>query len=161
MPTPVEKVRQYSVRAANRTLPLVRMIVSDIVELHRDVSERRDRLSRLLQRRRQQPVRPDDIYAEELREVERVLEQDEQRYRGYLDELHELGVELTDPVVGQVDFPTSIDGRPAFLSWKLGEPEVTHWHSADEAADHLHPLDQQVFAEEEPWSPGAPAPPAG
>ncbi|MEX0979285.1 MAG: DUF2203 family protein, partial [Pirellulales bacterium] len=32
---------------------------------------------------------------------------------------------------GLVDFPCRMDGRIVFLCWKLGEPEVTHWHELD------------------------------
>ncbi len=44
------------------------------------------------------------------------------------DELRRLGVELKDPVAGLVDFLTQIDGREAYLCWKLGEGEIAFWH---------------------------------
>lgn len=31
-----------------------------------------------------------------------------------------------------VDFPALIDGREAYLCWRLGEKRITHWHGADE-----------------------------
>lgn len=31
-----------------------------------------------------------------------------------------------------VDFPALVDGREAYLCWKLGEKRITHWHGADE-----------------------------
>jgi hypothetical protein len=30
-----------------------------------------------------------------------------------------------------VTFPSTLDGRKVCLSWKLGEPEVLHWHEVD------------------------------
>ncbi|MFP5298741.1 MAG: DUF2203 domain-containing protein [Actinomycetota bacterium] len=33
---------------------------------------------------------------------------------------------------GLVDFPATIDGGPAFLCWKLGEPAVRFWHRPNE-----------------------------
>jgi hypothetical protein len=29
---------------------------------------------------------------------------------------------------GLVDFPSLMDGRIVYLCWRLGEPEVLHWH---------------------------------
>ena len=127
MTAQIERTRQFTVAAANRTLPLVRMIVSDIVELFREVTERRDRL-RALERSSDGPVREGDLYREEVEQVQRVLEQDEARLLSFINELQELGVELKDPAVGLVDFPTAVNGRPAYLCWKLGENELAFWH---------------------------------
>ena len=46
----------------------------------------------------------------------------------FATELVELGIELKDPNIGLIDFPTLVDGREAYLCWKLGEPEVGFWH---------------------------------
>ena len=32
------------------------------------------------------------------------------------------------PVDGLCDFPSLRDGRPVYLCWRLGEPQVLHWH---------------------------------
>ncbi|NQT12475.1 MAG: DUF2203 family protein, partial [Planctomycetes bacterium] len=32
---------------------------------------------------------------------------------------------------GLVDFPALVDGQPAYLCWRLGEPEVGYWHRRD------------------------------
>lgn len=140
MSPPVEHAKQFTVASANRTLPLVRMIVSDIVELYRDVRERRDRLEALSHGRRHLPSRQGDPYREEVEEAERLLEQDEQRIQSYVHELQDLGVELKDPVLGLVDFPTQMNGEAAYLCWKLGEPEVAFWHSLDGGFAGRQPL---------------------
>lgn len=31
-----------------------------------------------------------------------------------------------------VDFPAFIEGREAYLCWRLGEKRITHWHGTDE-----------------------------
>ena len=49
-----------------------------------------------------------------------------------LAELQELGVELLDPAVGRVGFPTVVNDRPAFFSWRLGEEVLEHWHFVGE-----------------------------
>ncbi len=49
-------------------------------------------------------------------------------------------VELRDPATGLVDFPATIGGRDAYLCWRLGEPEVAHWHSPDDGFQGRRPL---------------------
>jgi hypothetical protein len=116
----------FTVQQANAALPLVRAIMSDLAALSRDVSERRQRLSFLLDGR--DAYGENDPYREELTQVEEELEHDSQRLRGYADELLELGVEPKSAVEGLVDFPSMRDGRLVYLCWKLGEPEVLFWH---------------------------------
>ncbi len=123
--------RQYfSVASANQTLPLVRAIVSDIVELYPEVRDREERLTRIT-RGRSKDARPDDLYSEEVEQVRLDLERDVERLQGFIDELHELGVEFKDPVMGLVDFPAQRDGQDVCLCWKLGEPSVGFWHTIE------------------------------
>ncbi len=120
--------RIFTVSEANAALPLVRAIVSDLVELGRDVAQRYQRLlglSRSIQRRGQDP------YKEELLQMEQELEADKRRIQEYVEELRQLGVEARSATDGLVDFPTMIDGRFAYLCWQLGEPEVAYWHEYD------------------------------
>jgi hypothetical protein len=39
-----------------------------------------------------------------------------------------------------VDFPTRIDGREAYLCWKLGEKRVSYYHPVDEGFSTRKPL---------------------
>jgi len=139
-----ERAKQFTAASANRTLPLVRMIVSDIVELYREVADRRDRLAAMERGRANAPVREGDPYREEVEQVQRVLEQDEERLKTFVAELNDLGVELKDPVMGLVDFPTSMNGQTAYLCWKLGEPEVAFWHGLDSGFAGRQPLPPRV-----------------
>ena len=50
---------------------------------------------------------------------------------GYRAELARLGVECRGLEQGLVDFPGEIDGRPAHLCWRLGEPAVEWWHAPE------------------------------
>ena len=120
--------KQFTVEQANAALPLVRAIVEDVVALSHEIVERRERLA-LLRGNRSTDAR--DPYSEELRQVDRDLERDRTRLYEYAGELRDLGVELKDAVAGLVDFPSLVDGRAAYLCWKLGEPEVGHWHEID------------------------------
>lgn len=122
------KRKLFTVEQANAALPLVRAIAADLASLSRDVIERRERLSLLLAGR-ERGVR--DLYGEELAQVEEELEKDSERLQEYVEELRELGVEPKNGPEGLVDFPAMMEGRPVYLCWKLGEPEVLHWHDLD------------------------------
>lgn len=54
------------------------------------------------------------------------------RVQELIDRINEWEIELRDLETGLVDFPAVVDGRPAYLCWRLGEPEVAHWHSPDD-----------------------------
>ncbi len=126
----------FTVEEANRTLPLVSAIVSDITNLSRQVIERRHRLSQLTVGRN--PNRS-DLYVEELAEIEKDLERDTVRLQEYIAELRQLGVEPKGPD-GLVDFPAMMDGRLVYLCWKLGEPEVLFWHEIEDGFAGRQPL---------------------
>lgn len=46
-------------------------------------------------------------------------------------ELHELGCLFKGVQEGLVDWYSRYAGRPVFLCWKLGEPEIEWWHQLD------------------------------
>jgi len=125
---PVAGKKYFSVAEANAALPLVRAIVRDIAELARDLQERHERLSH---------VRPsktggmDDAHHEELQQALAEFERDQERMQDYERELKQLGVELKDYHSGLIDFPCWADNREVYLCWRMGEPEVAHWHELD------------------------------
>ncbi len=123
--------RYFTAASANRMLPLVRAIVEDIVDLSRDLRDRRQRLEDLRTDSGTAHRRGQDPYAEEVEQMQRDLEFDHERLQEFVRELEKLGLDIKDPMKGLVDFPTVIDGKDAFLCWGLGEPEVAYWHPLD------------------------------
>jgi hypothetical protein len=117
----------FTIESANAVLPLVKAITTDLVQLSREVIERRERLALLSSGRKKSK----DPYSEELAQIEEELEKDTERLYAYVEELRKLGVEPKNGPEGLVDFPAMMDGRLVFLCWKLGEPEVLHWHELD------------------------------
>lgn len=137
--------RTFTVEQANAALPLVRAIVRDLVQLSREVIERRERLSVLLDGR---PRDANDPYHEELLQIEEELDKDNRRLREFVEELRPLGVEPKSITEGLVDFPAVIDGREVYLCWKLGEPEVLYWHELDAGMRDRQPLAAGAVADE-------------
>ncbi|MEX2285778.1 MAG: DUF2203 domain-containing protein [Planctomycetaceae bacterium] len=126
-----DQKRYFTLEEANRRLPLVRAIVEDIVTLFRDVHDRRQRLLRIRQSSGKAGHSENNLYEEEVEQVERDLDKDIARLDGYVRELHDLGAELKDYATGLVDFLTRIDGKDAYLCWRRGEEEIGYWHELD------------------------------
>ena len=133
----------FHVEDANAMLPLVRAIAEDLSQLSREVMERRERLT-VLRGHRQQARQ--DVYSEELAQVEQDLEQDGQKLQEYVEELRQLGVEPKNGILGLMDFPAWLDGREVYLCWQLGESEITHWHEIDAGFSGRQPLLPALFS---------------
>jgi hypothetical protein len=120
--------KYFSVAEANASLPLIRAIVRDITQLAHDLRERDERLSRVnAADRRHRAV----AYQEELEQMQAEFDRGRERMLEYERELQNLGVELKDYYTGLIDFPCRMNGREVYLCWRLGEPEVAHWHELD------------------------------
>jgi hypothetical protein len=128
--------RLFTVEAANRTLPLVGAIVFDLVPLWREVTEMRNRIQHLTDSR---DVEHGNPYSDELEEMRELVSKNSQTVEGYIEELRQLGVEFKGPH-GHVGFPAMIDGRLVYLSWQLGEPEVSYWMDLDDDFDDRQSL---------------------
>lgn len=126
--------QSYTVERANRTLPLVRRIVEDIVVSHQRWRERILELDLLAS-----AVRADapDSRATELEREAQVLARDIDAFEG---ELHRLGIVLKDRRLGLIDFPAVVEGRQVWLCWRLGEPSVQFYHELDAGFGGRKPL---------------------
>ena len=129
--------RTFTVDEANRTLPLVRRIVEDLVRDHHLWEEKVREFE--VASAGSSPDHP-DVIAELLQiEAQRLAKDIE----SYIAELNDLGVICKGMNVGLVDFRGQLDGREVFYCWKLGEPEVMYWHEVDAGfvgRQRLHPL---------------------
>jgi len=130
IPEPDTARKLFTVEEANSTLPLVKLIVRDIVELYADVRDRRDRLSAIAKNEYSNAER-DEVYSEELEAVESSIYKDIEKLKSFIAELTEIGIEMKDPETGLIDFYSLQEGREIFLCWKLGEQNIAHWHELD------------------------------
>ena len=121
--------RYFTAAEANATLPLVRRIAQDITELAVSLRERHERLSRLSGGSGRGVM--GDAYQEEMQTLQDDLDRAQGQMKDYVQELQSLGVELKDYYTGLVDFPAWMNGHEVYLCWRLGEPEVGHWHELD------------------------------
>ena len=106
--------RVFTLEEANRTLPLVKRIVADILRVGRLVKafdEEYGEMARVMP-----VVKP---YIEEL--------------RSYAEELEAIGCFFQDWnfEMGLVDFPAKFEGRIVFLCWRSDEPTIQYYHEVD------------------------------
>lgn len=62
------------------------------------------------------------------------------RVRALLEHLESLGVVVRDLETGLVDLPTVRDGEPAWLCWRLDDPDLGWWHTTREGYASRRPL---------------------
>ena len=124
----------FTVDHANRTLPLVRRIVEDIVREHRRWQEAIIELDLLVSGVRADL--PDPRAAALEREIQSIAK-DIDQFQG---ELESLGIQLKDRRIGLIDFPSEMDGRRVLLCWRLGEPSVQFWHDEQSGYAGRQPL---------------------
>jgi hypothetical protein len=105
----------FTLEEANRSLPLVRSIVSDVATLWCDLMKVRD------------------DYGNSSPDHDRILRE----LAEYIQELHGIGCHLRDFEAGLVDFGAPGQGAEAPLTWRLGEPSVTLRSRESERADEF------------------------
>ena len=120
--------RLFTIDEANRTLPLVRRIVRDILaagsRLHELASQGGD---------------------ESVSEETDALQE---RVGGLVEELHAIGCSYKDWNfdVGLVDFPASLDGRVVLLCWRSDEEQIGFYHEVHAGYAGRQPLPTRAGA---------------
>ncbi|MFI5257002.1 MAG: DUF2203 domain-containing protein [Gemmatimonadales bacterium] len=127
-------MQRYTVDQANRTLPLVRRIVEDIVREHERWQDAIVQLDLLMTSAR--PDLPDPRTPA----LERELQNIAREIDVFQGELEALDIQLKDRRIGLIDFPSELDGRRVLLCWRLGEPAVQFWHDEDAGYAGRQPL---------------------
>ncbi len=119
--------KTYSVEEANALLPY---LAPTLVEL-REKFEEAARIKRAIPQAAQGNGHSEerDAWARTLARVDELVER-----------LNEWEIELRDISTGLVDFPAVIQGEEAYLCWRLGEPEVGHWHRPETGFGGRQPI---------------------
>lgn len=106
-------VKYFTAHEANKMLPLVKTIVSDILKTGQAIRA----ISVNLEKPEEDP------------EVNRLMDQLDE----LLEELESLGCSYRDWNFseGLVDFPAMVHGREVLLCWKSDESQVAHYHDLE------------------------------
>ncbi len=128
----------FTIEHARAMLPLLRLIVTDISLSHRELTERKSNLRRML--RRQEGKARFQIYDAEITEIQEDLKNESAHLEDYVSELEQLGVILRSAHDGIVDFPTTIDDMPAYYTWQMEQQDIVDFHRADESTADRKPI---------------------
>ena len=114
--SPSRSVKRFSLDEANRTLPLVRRICSDIVKTQQRVADLESAMADMSTKAAAQGAGKTQI--------DHAME----RFQAFVEELQSIGCQLKDHKTGLVDFLSRYQGRDICLCWKLGEDQIEYWH---------------------------------
>lgn len=137
-------VRHFTIEQANATLPLVRRIVSDLLQLHprwrAAVAAFETEQAIVSASGETESARLSRLEAGHLAgEIEACLE-----------ELEQVGCVFKGFDAGLVDFPCLLDGRDVYLCWQHDELRIEHWHELDGGFAGRQPLDPFHFPVTQP-----------
>ena len=123
-----QEVKYFSPAEANKTLPLVKKIVKDILDYSFELKTIADSVG-------------GDI--DNNREAQNLITE----IRGFMKELEEIGCFYKDWnfSVGLVDFPAIIDSEEVYLCWKSDEDKISHYHGINEGFRGRKPIPEYYF----------------
>ena len=123
---PSRPKRRFSLDEANRSLPLVKRVVGDIVKTHALAMKLQHEIERSAGGKQKNQQQQQGTAAQQQQ-----LDAHMAKLEDFVDELSEIGCELKDYQTGLIDFVGRHEGRDVYLCWKLGEEQITHWHELD------------------------------
>lgn len=134
-----QALKVFTIEEANRTLPLVRRIVADLIELHP-----RWRAAVVAFEAAQIGVASPDE-SDQSRQLRLEAGRLAGEIEACLDELGQIGCIFKDFEAGLIDFPALHEGRMVYLCWRHGEARIEHWHELDSGFAGRRPLDYDLL----------------
>ena len=133
------KMRLFTQEEANAKLPAVRALVERLVEERRALvalGEELEAMQALI------GGNGGSLDPSRVGELQEAVAHAAAALAGLVDEIHELGVQVKVLDRGLIDFPARHpeSGDTVLLCWKLGEPEVGHWHDLEAGFAGRKPL---------------------
>ncbi|QDV67895.1 hypothetical protein Poly24_16000 [Rosistilla carotiformis] len=144
MTTTAAATRWFTPEKADKTLPLVRAIVSDIKELREAVRSRQSRVDEVLTSR---PDSGSGPYHEELEAMRRSLNEDRRQIRAFISELTAIGAEIVEGDDAAVEFPAWVEGHAVRLRWSLNQPKVASWRELADPVTTCREVDSLHFTD--------------
>lgn len=118
--------KYFTLAEANRTLPLVRRIVTDIMALHPRWHELVHRYELAAAQ-----ARPEWGESPEQLALRAQIEEVAREISGFITELDQLGCVFKGFEPGLVDFYGQLDGRDVFWCWRQGEVAIGYYHEIE------------------------------
>lgn len=136
------EVKLFTLQEAERTLPLVRRIVEDLLAEYPRWRQAVSRYEILTGGARADWGETSDLVA-----ARDAVTGHADRINGYLQELEKIGCVFKGFDAGLVDFYSLREDRLIFLCWRLGEPRITHWHELEAGFAGRQPIDRAMLPE--------------
>jgi hypothetical protein len=129
--------RLFTPDEANAALAEVRPLAERMVERSRALAGAQVRQGKLVARI---AGNGGDLSPGDVREAAAGVEREMNAVAKCVSELASIGVQVKGIEEGLVDFPARHGGDDVLLCWKVGEPEVAHWHGPEEGFAGRKPL---------------------
>ena len=117
--------KYFTLEEANRLLPMLRIELTALQRLKREMEQN------LARRRALLSAGESAGFGDLILQLEWEIERAALEARVHLANISRTGAELKDPDIGLVDFPAWKDGVEVFLCWRMDEEKVSHWHGKD------------------------------
>ncbi len=134
-------VHIFTVKEAERTLPLLKRILSDLRVEYDIWREAMSSYEILAAGSRAESGETADLVSSRV-----AVTQAANRINDYLLELEAVGCLFKGFDEGLVDFYALRDDRLVLLCWRLGEDHITHWHEVDAGYSGRQPIDPALFS---------------
>ena len=117
----------YSVGEANALLPYLAPTLVELREKYEEAARIRSEIEKVSVTNGGSPKR--DEWSKILARVSELV-----------DRITDWELVLRDVTTGLVDFPGTLKGEEVFLCWRLGEPDVAYYHSAEDGFAGRKPI---------------------
>lgn len=129
--------RTFTLEEAAAALVEVEPLARRMVEGHRELQRSQERQERIALRI---AGNGGGIPPQELAGAQEAVEQSAAEIARCIEAIHELGALVKGIEDGLVDFPSERGGEQILLCWRVGEPEIAHWHSPEDGFGGRRPL---------------------
>jgi hypothetical protein len=143
-------MKTFTVDEAQSLLPVLESLLRRAIEGKRSAEEAESGLSNMARR----------IYISggmrvDVNRISRLraeMEAHMQLARESIAEIDSIGVQVQDLESGLLDFPCRLDNQVVLLCWRMGEPAIEHWHTADSGFKGRQPVDERFRRRSAPGS---------
>lgn len=130
------EARIFTLEEAERTLPLLRRILTDLKTEYRIWQDALGEYELLSGGSRAETVESDTLAT-----ARRTFTDSADRITAFLGEIEAIGCLFKGFDAGLVDFYTLREDRLVFLCWRVDEEHITHWHEVEAGYAGRQPID--------------------
>ena len=130
------EARIFALEEAERTLPLLKRILTDLKTEYRIWQDALGEYELLSGGSRAETVESDTLAT-----ARRTFTDSADRITAFLGEIEAIGCLFKGFDAGLVDFYTLREDRLVFLCWRVDEEHITHWHEVEAGYAGRQPID--------------------